>query len=935
MDTVFWFAAPEVTQDSYLDRPIVLRMSTLSQPATVKVSMPANGLFTPITVNIPAAGTGTVDLTPWIDLIESRPPNTTLSSGLKITSTGLINIYYEVVSGSYGLTCQCNPEIFALKGRSGLGKDFLIPSQNILSNWPYNPPSTHSFEIVATEDNTVIVITPSKNIVGHTSGIPFTINLNRGQVYSATAANQSNNNHLGGSTVIADKDIAISVKDDGLFNTACWDMGGDQLIPIGNLSTEYIAIQGYLTSGITTDKVFITAVADNTTISVGGVVYSTINAGQTSTIPFTSPSLYISANKKIYAFQISGSGCEVGLSSLPSISACRGSSELSFTRSSTAQLTFMVITRVANQSFFQLNGTPVSSSLFNYVSGSNNQWVYARITIPVTDVPVSGSARISNTNGLFHLGVIHGDGQSGGARFGYFSDFSIPVLDVFQDSITVCDNMKTLDAGAGYASYVWNTGANSQSIQVTQTGLYKVIVTNADDCMLSDSTYVRIQPAVTDSSTISICDGTTYILPWGMAINSPGIYRDTLRFLNSSCDSVRRIVKVEVQVPQIAIIDTVICSGQSYILPLGGVLNMTGTYHDTIRYNISGCDSLRLQVNLTVKPAPVFQSLSVVICEGQNYFLPSGIMVNTSGAYNDTIRYFQTRCDSLRSTINLAIQKSQTSVSDIVICQGQSYTLPWGEVVIASGTYKDTLRYFNTGCDSLYRIIHLKVTPAIEVNLHPSICVGDSFTLPWGAIVSAAGLYKDTVRTNSGCDSLIRVIDLSVNSKPIVTINKSNDINCLVGVAMLTAFGGTGYNWTPGNSLSNPGIYNPIASPDTTTTYKVVVTSSSGCEDSANIQVLVKKDISVGTYSMVNAFTPNGDGLNDCFGVRHWGQVKDLKFTIYNRWGQLIFSSNDLSKCWDGTFNGQIQSTGVFVYHVIGETNCGLVNLKGTVLLIR
>lgn len=62
-----------------------------------------------------------------------------------------------------------------------------------------------------------------------------------------------------------------------------------------------------------------------------------------------------------------------------------------------------------------------------------------------------------------------------------------------------------------------------------------------------------------------------------------------------------------------------------------------------------------------------------------------------------------------------------------------------------------------------------------------------------------------------------------------------------------------------------------------------------------------------------NAFTPNGDGLNDAFGVKGEG-IRDYHLYIYNRWGEMIWDSNNPHATWDGKYNGQMAETGVYVY---------------------
>ena len=118
LDTLFWFAAPEVSINNNFDRPIVFRISALDDDSDVIIDQPANPTFTPITASILAGQTSTIDLTPWVDQIENKPPNAVLDYGLRIRATTPVTAYYEVVSSF----CNCNPEIFALKGCRGLFK---------------------------------------------------------------------------------------------------------------------------------------------------------------------------------------------------------------------------------------------------------------------------------------------------------------------------------------------------------------------------------------------------------------------------------------------------------------------------------------------------------------------------------------------------------------------------------------------------------------------------------------------------------------------------------------------------------------------------------------------------------------------------------------------------------------------------------------------
>jgi hypothetical protein len=84
LDSIFWFVAPEVAQ-SHGDRPIVFRFATLASPATVSISQPANPNFPVQTLTIAANSAQTLDLTPWIDMVENKPANATLNYGFRIS----------------------------------------------------------------------------------------------------------------------------------------------------------------------------------------------------------------------------------------------------------------------------------------------------------------------------------------------------------------------------------------------------------------------------------------------------------------------------------------------------------------------------------------------------------------------------------------------------------------------------------------------------------------------------------------------------------------------------------------------------------------------------------------------------------------------------------------------------------------------------------
>ena len=152
----------------------------------------------------------------------------------------------------------------------------------------------------------------------------------------------------------------------------------------------------------------------------------------------------------------------------------------------------------------------------------------------------------------------------------------------------------------------------------------------------------------------------------------------------------------------------------------------------------------------------------------------------------------------------------------------------------------------------------------------------------------------------------------------------------------LIAAGGDSYYWSPSYFLSSPYIGNPIAIFNEASDglrYKVEVYNSIGCVDSSFI--VVKVFATLPTVFVPTAFTPNNDGKNDVVRPISAGIKRFDYFNIYNRWGQLVFSTQVSGKGWDGKINGQLQASNSYVWIVKAIDYNGARYLKkGMVTLI-
>lgn len=152
----------------------------------------------------------------------------------------------------------------------------------------------------------------------------------------------------------------------------------------------------------------------------------------------------------------------------------------------------------------------------------------------------------------------------------------------------------------------------------------------------------------------------------------------------------------------------------------------------------------------------------------------------------------------------------------------------------------------------------------------------------------------------------------------------------------LNGTGSTSYEWSPTDYLSDPNIANPKAVfPDTGTyTYVLTGTNEEGCLARDTINILV---VSTGRIFVPNAFSPNGDGVNDVLMPRIIGYSEINYFRIFNRYGQQVFSSaRDNYPGWDGTLNGQQSDIGVYYYIIdLKDAEGRNVQQKGDITLVR
>lgn len=195
-----------------------------------------------------------------------------------------------------------------------------------------------------------------------------------------------------------------------------------------------------------------------------------------------------------------------------------------------------------------------------------------------------------------------------------------------------------------------------------------------------------------------------------------------------------------------------------------------------------------------------------------------------------------------------------------------------------------------------------------------SICTNDTYFFGTQAITTA-GTYMQTFATVNNGDSIVTLY-LTVNPNVTSTVSLTLCPDQL------------------------PFTWNGITIPTGTTSNAAFVTYSTfntlGCDSTITLNLTINQSDVCCTLLMPNAFTPNGDGLNDKFGPAMSSYPPNYSMRIYNHWGQMVYVSNKEEQKWDGTYNGHFAEPGIYFYTVTGYCmNRPLIQMKGDIILIR
>lgn len=473
-------------------------------------------------------------------------------------------------------------------------------------------------------------------------------------------------------------------------------------------------------------------------------------------------------------------------------------------------------------------------------------------------------------------------------------EISLPKTNIKGDTLIINATPTLLDAGAGFSSYLWNTGESTQSINITQSGIYTVIITNKNGCKNVASINVKsinfIKPAIGGKDKICKNEKVTLVVANTF---------DTYLWSNGE-----KLPAIEV--------------------------SKGGTYYVTVtKGTLVGKDTFVVQQSI-LNPSLLAKNYNGfgVSCESNQ---DGEIKVeNLNGAINPlTFKWSNGVNTAFVNNLKSGIYK--VSISDAFACE-------WvGEISLSAPekiSFQTTVIPLNCKSTNSAEIKLENTNNAIfplKIKLNQEELKVQQ--LPFSFKNLSEGNYNLQLSDANNCSLTQNIL---IEKQLIPTVSLGDDIEVYAGdeiqllaqsnIAPIDIF------WTKIGELSCKNCMNPIAKPSKSGEYQIRIKDKFNCEASDIIRIIVNKDLYVPT-----AFTPNNDQINDFFTVFGNKSVKEILYLrIFDRWGNLVFQGDNSNSKWDGTFNNIEVQAGVFIFNakILFKDNSEQL-IKGEVTLTR
>lgn len=500
--------------------------------------------------------------------------------------------------------------------------------------------------------------------------------------------------------------------------------------------------------------------------------------------------------------------------------------------------------------------------------------------------------------GVFSVTVLDANGCSGSDTANITQNQQLILTETHMDAS--CGNANgtiTITANGGQAGYTftWNDGNNDQNRTALAAGNYTVTVTDAAICTAAISVTIgqNAGPIISlFASDVSCYDGNN-----GSAtvVATGGTAPYSYQWGNGeTTDSINNLV--------------------------------AGTYAVTVS-DANGCNG----------------SDSVTITQ------------NTQLMMAET--HTDATCGNANGTINLTVSGGQPN-----------YTFTWNDgnttqnrTDLPAGSYTVTVTDASNCTATVSVSIGQNDGPVIYLSASDASCYGDNdgsasvvaiggtapYTYQWnnGETTDTingltAGNYTVTATDSTGCFSTDSIIILqpdaiSVTIFPVDTIAAGEPVT--IQIITQTNPGTTSYLWEPATGLSCTDCPEPTANVAQSTFYALTI-DNNGCIASDSVWITVVADTAINdtiALYIPTAFSPNNDGKNDVYYIYGKG-IKNISWSVFDRWGELVFTANDINSGWNGTMHDQLLPPGLFVVDVSVELiNLSTVHKTQSIMLMR
>lgn len=648
--------------------------------------------------------------------------------------------------------------------------------------------------------------------------------------------------------------------------------------------------------------------------------------------------------------------------------------------------TFSATTSSVSASCNSSNGSASVS-----VTGNNPNYTYSWNSTPVQ----TGSTATNLPPGNYTVTITDASGCINTQNV-VVGQLNSPTITTSATPSTICSGsssqLSITATGGTLTSYNWTPGnltTSNPTVSPAITTTYTVTGQDNNGCNYSQQVTVNVTQTPTSpvAPNVQVCEGTTgtlqvqspvagYTYAWytaatgGAAVATGTSYSPTattgtvtyyVEATNTGCPGPRTAVTLTFNPPPAPPIvpNIQVCQGSNgtfvvqgaqalytyswYSVPTGGtaistgssftVTNVTSNQTYYVEASQSGCTGTRTMVTVTANPIPAAPTVpGITVCQGSNGSLQvqspqagytynwysaaaggspiaAGTSFNVSNVTSTQTYYVDatnTGCTSTRTAVTVTMNPlpSAPVVPDVQVCQGGNATLQ-----VQSPQAGNTYNWYTSAVGGT------------------AVATGTSYAPTAGA--GSQTYYVEA--TNGGCASTRTAANVTISPTPHVSAGGNKTIN--VGdVVQLNATASAGtYLWTPALGLSSATVLNPNANPSQTTTYTLTVTSALGCtaSDQATITVL-------SCINPMEAFTPNGDGINDVWLISTNGCLAYAKVAVYNRYGNRVYENDSYKNDWDGKYHGKPLPDGTYYFIITYKlVNSDQRIRRGTVTILR